>query len=88
MKAIAGAGALLSHGQEIPVTYDLVESAASSRFSAEGEVFGDARALIDVYNTGPCNLLLETGRAVQVVLVVCHLHGAAEVRVKGPVKWG
>jgi hypothetical protein len=87
MNAIAGAGALLYRGQEVPVTYDLVQSPAQSRFSAEGEVFGEARALIEVFNSGPCNLRLETGRAVQVVLIVCHLHGAAEVRVSGPVQW-
>jgi hypothetical protein len=87
MKAMAGAGALISRGQEIPVAYDLVQCPERSRYAAEGDVFGDARELIDVFNAGPCELLLETGRAVRAVLVACRLHGAAEVRITGPLEW-
>ena len=87
MRAMAGAGALLCRGREVPVTYDLVERPAGGHYSAEGDVFGDAQALVEVYNMGPCDLLLETGRVARAVLVVCHLHGAAEVRIAGALAW-
>ena len=87
MRAMAGAGALRCAGREVPVAYDLIERPAGGPYSAEGDVFGDAQALVDVYNQGPCDLLLETGRVARVVLVVCHLHGAAEVRIAGPLVW-
>ena len=87
MKAMAGTGALLTGRLELPVSYDFVQSPPSSRFAAEGEVFGDAQGLVDVYNSGPCDLRLESGRLAQVVLVNCHLHGAAEVRITSPLDW-
>jgi hypothetical protein len=87
MKAMAGAGALLTRNRELPVVYDVVQCPATSRWSAEGEVFGDPQALVDAYNAGPCDLRLESGRLAQVVLVSCHLHGAAEVRISSPLDW-
>jgi hypothetical protein len=84
---MAGAGTLVAKGRQVPVAYDLVQSPSASRFAAEGDVFGDAGALLEIYNSGPCDLLLETGRAVRAVLVICHLHGAAEVRITGPLEW-
>ena len=87
MRVMAGAGALRSKDQEVPVVYDLVERPAGGPFTAEGDVFGDPQALVEVYNKGPCDLLLETGRVARVVLTVCHLHGAAEVRIASPLAW-
>jgi hypothetical protein len=88
MKAMAGAGALLTQGHELPVAYDFVQCPATSRWTAEGEVFGDAQSLVDAYNAGPCDLRLESGRLAKIVLVSCHLHGAAEARIASPLDWG
>ena len=88
MKAKAGTGALLSNGQEISVEYDLVQSQGRDRVFAEGTVFGDERALIDVFNTGPCILRLETGEPVHAFLEDCRSSGGvADIRVTDPVTW-
>jgi hypothetical protein len=87
MRAMAGAGAVLSRGREIPVAYDFVECAGGSRYAAEGEIFGDVEALLDLYNTGPCDLRLESGGLAHIVLTSCRLHGAAEAKVAGPLGW-
>jgi hypothetical protein len=87
MKVMAGAGALRCGARQVPVAYGLVERPGDGRFSAEGDVFGDPQALVELYNQGPCDLLLETGGVARAVLTVCHLHGAAEVRIAGPIAW-
>ena len=88
MKAKAGVGALLSNGQEIPVEYDLVQSQGRDRVFAEGEVFGDAGSLFDVYTAGPCVLRLESGEPVHAFLEDCRSSaGVADIRVTDPIIW-
>ncbi len=89
MRAIGGTGALLSGGREVPVRYDLVEAAGGGRVFAEGQVFGDAQALSEVYRSGPCVLRLETGAPVHAFLEDCRASaGVADIRVTDPVAWG
>ena len=87
MNAIAGAGVLFSHGEEIPVAYDFVQCSRHSRYEAEGEIFGDTNALRTAYRSGACDLLLEDGQLTKLFLVSCPLTGAAAVRITSPVRW-
>jgi hypothetical protein len=87
MNVTAGTGALLRRGDEVPVAYDLVRHDAGERFTAEGQVFGDADALRDVYLSGACLLRLESGGVAKIVLLDCKFNGAADVRVIGRMRW-
>ena len=86
MNSAAGVGALLIQGREIPVEYDLIQSSAQKGFSAEGQVFGDADALRAAFSAGPCQLRLKSGGVTQAVLLDCDTHGAADIRIIGPMK--
>jgi hypothetical protein len=87
MQALAGAGALLCQGVEIPVAYDLVQSSPTSGHSAEGQLFGDPGELQKVWAMGGCGLRLESGRVIRVVLQDCEVRGAADLVVISPMDW-
>ncbi|MGH3426608.1 MAG: hypothetical protein ACRDQZ_03385 [Mycobacteriales bacterium] len=68
--------------------YDLVEASGERGVFAEGQVFGDARALHAVFDAGPCILHMEGGRPVHVYLADSRSSaGVAEIRVTEPLAW-
>ena len=87
MNATAGTGALLTRDQVVLVEYDLLEAGPQAAFVAEGQVFGDAEALRNVYNSGPCILRLSNGQTAPAHLMDATSRGAAEIRVTGPILW-
>jgi hypothetical protein len=87
MRAVAGSGALLCQGAEIPVAYDLVQSPPQSRHTAEGQLFGDPGDLHRVWAMGACGLRLESGRVIRVVLQDCEVSGAADAVVTSAMDW-
>jgi len=84
---MAGTGALRCGSSMVQVSYDLIESSAPGRNTAEGLVFGDADALRTAYLSGSCDLQLEDGQVTKVVLLDCRYQGAADVAVKGQMRW-
>ena len=78
----AGTGVLMSDGKPIPVAYDLIRSPDGA---AEGQVFGEAKALEAAFLVGACTLQLESGAAVKAVLLGCESTGAASIRVAAAV---
>ena len=53
--------------------------------AAEGQVFGEAKALQAAFLVGACTLQLESGAAVKAVLLGCESTGAASIRVAAAV---
>jgi hypothetical protein len=87
MKTLAGSGALISGGREVPVRYDLLKVEGHRRHFAEGLVFGETGPSIEVFHNGPCVLRLESGRAVHAYLEDCRSSsGVADVRVTDPIE--
>ena len=86
MNNLAGTGVLLTEAEEIPVGYDLVQVARSRDGPLEGQVFGEPDALRGAAIGGVCDLRLEDGGLVRLAMLGVDTHGAANVRVAGPLR--
>lgn len=87
MKSTSGAGVLVARGRQIHILYDLVQADAPKDAPVEGQIFGDADALLDAFNAPRSILRLANGRSASIVLQNCESRGAAEVRIVGPMHW-
>ena len=69
MTSTEGAGALFNRAGVTQVKYQLEQSDNTPGAMAEGTVFGEAGALRDAFNAGPCVLRLQSGDEAKIMLL-------------------